>query len=375
MRIPVLVEPDYRNSLWARQTLEGIAREAARKKYELVLLDAVQEESIDWDGLFGGERRLAVLMGTSMSWVPAAQARLAALGIACVLISVNPSQAAPAEGVISMNHAEATRTLLKYLRDCGREKTAFFALNPNSAADLTKQDVFAAWSRRFPVAAETNVFWNRGSLKECYEVFFPHVCRFDSVICANDIAAAALLEQLKKDGVTVPKELYLLSYGDSSLARALRPAITSASLNHDELGRRAVSLYAFLSRQEPTASVAVQVHCRVAVRESTENQPLHSAEESFSTPIREAVDFYSDGQAQRLMALETLLDRCDDNDRRLFFGLLRGEKPEALQQELFLSPSALRHREKNLMLWAGCAAREDWQAFRAFCRALPLLDE
>lgn len=125
MRIPVLVEPDYRNSLWARQTLEGIAREAARKKYELVLLDAAQEESIDWDGLFGGERRLAVLMGTSMSWVPAAQARLAALGIACVLISVNPSQAAPAEGVISMNHAEATRTLLKYLRDCGREKTAF----------------------------------------------------------------------------------------------------------------------------------------------------------------------------------------------------------------------------------------------------------
>ena len=43
---------------------------------------------------------------------------------------MNPSEAAPAEGVISMNHAEATRTLLKYLRDCGREKTAFFALNP-----------------------------------------------------------------------------------------------------------------------------------------------------------------------------------------------------------------------------------------------------
>ena len=43
MRIPVLVEPDYRNSLWARQTLEGIAREAARKKYELALLDAAQD--------------------------------------------------------------------------------------------------------------------------------------------------------------------------------------------------------------------------------------------------------------------------------------------------------------------------------------------
>ena len=57
------------------------------------------------------------------------------------------------------------------------------------------------------MAAGPDVFWNRGSLKECYEAFFPHVCRFDSVICANDIAAAALLDQLKKDGVTVPKEI------------------------------------------------------------------------------------------------------------------------------------------------------------------------
>ena len=79
--------------------------------------------------------------------------------------------------------------------------------------------------------------------------------------------------------------------------------------------------------------------------------------------------------APRRVALETLLDRCDPTDRQLFFGLLQGEKPEVLQQKLFLSSSALRHREKNLMLWAGCAAREDWQAFRAFCRALPLSDE
>lgn len=375
MRIPVLVEPDYRNSLWARQTLEGIAREAARKKYEPVLLDATQEELIDWDGLFDRERRLVMLMGTSMSWVPAAQARLGALGISCVLISVNPSQGAPAEGTVSMNHAEATRTLLKYLQDCGRGKTAFFALNPNSAADLTKQETFAAWSRCFPAASEPNVFWNRGSLTECYTDFAPHIRRFDSVICANDIAAAALLKQLKKDGVAVPEDLYLLSYGDSSLARAVHPAITSASLNHDELGRRAVSLYAFLARQEPTASVAVQVHCRVAVRESTENRPLRPAGEGLSTPLREAVDFYGDSETLRLMALETLLDRCDPTDRQLFFGLLQGEKPEVLQQKLFLSSSALRHREKNLMLWAGCAAREEWQTFRAFCRTLPLTDE
>lgn len=87
------------------------------------------------------------------------------------------------------------------------------------------------------------------------------------------------------------------------------------------------------------------------------------------------MDFYGDSETLRLMALETLLDRCDSTDRQLFFGLLQGEKPEVLQQKLFLSSSALRHREKNLMLWAGCAAREEWQAFRAFCRTLPLTDE
>ena len=138
MRIPVLVEPDYRNSLWARQTLEGIAREAARKKYEPVLLDAAQEEQIDWDGLFDRERRLVMLMGTSMSWVPAAQARLGALGISCVLISVNPSQGAPAEGTVSMNHAAEIPSGLRTGKDGLLCPEPQFGSRPDQAGDLCR---------------------------------------------------------------------------------------------------------------------------------------------------------------------------------------------------------------------------------------------
>lgn len=375
MRIPVLVEPGYRHSLWAQQTLSGMTREAARKKYELLLLDATHYDALDWDGIFRGGRRLAVLIGTSLSWVPAAQAWCQRQSIGCVLISINPSQIRPAQGNVSMDHSEATFTLLRYLRDCGRSRVAFFALNPNSAADRTKLDAFSAWNRSADCAQTPHVFCNRGSLESCFSEFLPHLSRFNAVICANDIAAAALLPQLAQHGVRVPEDLHLVSYGDSALARSLRPTITSASLAHDELGRRAVNLYAFLTRQEETAaSVSVQVRCHVIVRQSTAMTPLRQAEPDDPT-APDTVDFYADGEAQEIMALETLLEQSDETDLALFHGLLRGETQPCLQERLFLSPSALRHRQKNLMAWANCADHAAWRAFLEHCRALPLFTQ
>lgn len=372
MRIPVLIEPGYRHSLWARQTLNGMTREAARKKYEFLLLDALHYEQLDWKKLFGASRRLVVLIGTSLSWMPAVQAFLAEQQVGCVLVSINPSQTEGAEGTVSMDHSEATRMLLRYLESCGKQRVAFFALNPNSAADRTKHEAFTAWRSHASSLAEPNVFWNHGSLQECCRVFLSHHSHFDAVICANDIAAAALLPRLRQAGVQVPQQLYLASYGNSALAQALCPPVTSATLSHDALGRRAVHLYAFLLRQsESTASVSIQVRCKIVVRQSTANHPFS---QTIAYPVcrPENVDFYSDSEAAELLALETLLEQCDPTDLALFQGLLRGEKQNRLQETLFLSTSALRHRQKNLMTWAGCSDHAAWHAFLLRCQALSL---
>ena len=61
MLIAVLTEPNFRSYLWARQTLAGITQEAARRKYRLVTLDADAYEEIDYDHLFGQERRMLIV--------------------------------------------------------------------------------------------------------------------------------------------------------------------------------------------------------------------------------------------------------------------------------------------------------------------------
>ena len=82
MRIPVLTEPNFRSYLWAEQTLEGIAQEAARKKYSLVSLDAETYETCDYDAFFGRDRRMIIVIGTSVTWMPDALAFFSGRGAA-----------------------------------------------------------------------------------------------------------------------------------------------------------------------------------------------------------------------------------------------------------------------------------------------------
>ena len=90
MLIPVLTEPNFRSYLWAAQTMEGVAQEAARRKYKTVSLDAEAYKTIDYDRLFGDERRMLIVIGTSVSWMPGALAFFNSRSIESVFISFDP---------------------------------------------------------------------------------------------------------------------------------------------------------------------------------------------------------------------------------------------------------------------------------------------
>lgn len=377
MRIPILLEPNYRASIWAQQTLDGMAREAARRKYEIRPLMDADVRAIDLNALFGARKRMVVVVGTSLSWVPDALSTFTARGVDCVLVSFEPPENAMARGIVRMDYVSAMRALLSYLYGCGRARVALYGFNPNSSADTLKKDYFERWNAVNPHADGRNVFDNRASLAGCYEAFRPHRARFDAVICANDIVAASLLQNLRGDGARVPDDLFVASFGDSALSRRVRPAVTSVSLEHAEMGRLAVHLYAFLYRQEASASVSVRVRSRLIVRASTGETPPEDAAGDLLKPKPRAVppayhpiDFYADPDAERLMRVERLLSACDDTDRLILRGLMDGSAAEALAEKLFLSPSALRYRLKRLTAAAGCGARAEFAAFLAFCGAL-----
>lgn len=74
-----------------------------------------------------------------------------------------------------------------------------------------------------------------------------------AVVCSNDRLAFGVYQAAEESGLSVPRDLSVISFDDSELASWLRPALTSIALPHRELGRRAVSL--LLSPEGPQPAV------------------------------------------------------------------------------------------------------------------------
>ncbi|MBQ7868660.1 MAG: LacI family DNA-binding transcriptional regulator [Clostridia bacterium] len=377
MLIPFLLESDYRNSIWARQTVDGLMREASRKKYTVVQLDADDYQTIDPDELFGSRQRLIIVIGTSISWMPKVLDHFTRKGVKCILISFNPAESATAQGIVRMDHVSAMQMILHYLERCGRPRAALYGFNPNSSADMIKKDCFDAWNAAHGLGQSFRAFDNPASLDACYQAFSHERSRFDAVICANDIVAVSLLRRLRADGIRVPEDLFVTSFGNSALSANVSPSITSVTLEHEELGRQAINLYAFLQKQEAATSVSVRIRSKLIVRDSTACIPFEESDMLAlpQTNYETSVNFYSDPEADRLMCAEMLLDSCDDIDQAFLRGLLAGLSTEALEERLFLSASALRYRLKRIMGVAGCKTRTEFQDFLEMCRELRFFEK
>jgi DNA-binding LacI/PurR family transcriptional regulator len=64
----------------------------------------------------------------------------------------------------------------------------------------------------------------------------------DGVFCANDPMAAAALRVLRESGRSVPEDVSVIGFDDSSLARTTHPSLTTVSQHLEEMGREMVDL-------------------------------------------------------------------------------------------------------------------------------------
>ncbi|MBQ9325289.1 MAG: LacI family DNA-binding transcriptional regulator [Clostridia bacterium] len=372
MLIPVLTEPNFRSYLWAKQTMEGIAQEANKRKYRFVPLEAEKFEEIDYDALFGEERRMLIVVGTSVSWMPRTLEFFNARDIESVFISFDPAETSLPTGMVRMDYVSAIHHLLCYLtEDCKRERIAMYAYNPNSSADTIKLRYFRKWCAQRGCSADESTFFNLADLTACYRRFREKAGQFDAVICANDIAAVSLLSFLRRDGIRVPEELHVTAFGNSQMAMRVHPSLTTSTLDHREMGKQAVLLFSYLSKTPATSSLSSRVRSQLIVRESTAMIPdttrhlfPHSDADAFETSI----DFYSDPEAEHLLRAETLLNACDETDMLLLERLMQGCSIDSLEHEMYLTTSALHYRKKRLMNLVNCQQTAEFLTFLHYCR-------
>lgn len=363
MLIPVLIEPNYTSSVWAAQTMDGLNQEAIRKKYRILLLDPASYQKTDYVSLFGDEAPMVVIIGPSMTWVPGALSFFSGRNISCILVCFDPAETYNLRGMVRMDYIGAMHTVMTYLTQCGRKRIALYGFNPTSSPDLLKQRYFEIGDLAAGVKMP-KVFPNLGSLDACYRSFAPSAGQYDAAVCANDMVAVSLMTRLKRDGVSVPGDIFVASFGDSMLARSVSPTITSASLDHTEMGRQAAALYGYLSRRQGTASVSIRVKSTLHIGGSTAFLPFRTAEPAlpaFAGP--QNFNFYDDPEIALLTRMETLLGACDETDLKLLRGMLNRTPVRQLEEEAFITASALAYRKKRIQSLAGCRSMAELQEF------------
>jgi len=376
MVIPVLVEPNYSKAIWVKQLFSGIGKEAQRRKYRLNILNAEEYEQIDYDLLFGDERRLVILAAVSVSYVPKVMRFLTGKKIDVLLVNYDEENADDALGIIRMNYEDATTALLQYLWDSGKKRIALYGVNPNSSSDHNKLLAYEKWLQHHPDQTDGMVFYNYASLADCYHVASGEIKRFDAFICTNNIVASSFIQHAQADGIVIPDDLYVAAMTDSLLLQRLSVPVTAVSPDYQRIGVQAVMLYSFLFHQKEKNPVSVSVPYCFSVRKSTGMNPWNPGTEKRREGIQDTIlkfDFYSDREVQQFSKMERLLNICDETDTRLIRGLIAGETYETISEHTYLTTDSLKYRKKRMMKAIDCNNPDDFLWLLRFCDKMKIL--
>lgn len=336
MDLYVCVEPAYRETTWAKETLSGIYAKSARHRYPVNLVEREDFENVP---------DTVIVVGTTPKWIEETLDVLSDGKHNAVTVSCQSRFPRRNASYVLIDHENATADALRYLRNCGRTRTALFGTAAWSYSDGVKTRYFSP----------SDIFPNEQDLEGTFDAFLAARSAYDSVLCANTFTAVYLIRRLTENGVAVPDDLYVMTFGDSAVAKYSRIPVTCLTLDHSLLGEQSVDVCRYLRQQKESVSLTVKVPCAILPAASTEGRNAALSEEHPTSSLQEP---YEAAAIAELQSLEKLLWYREDLDGKILEGLLSGESHGALAERLYISESTLRYRLKRLLNLSGFADTE-----------------
>ena len=357
MKLHIICDPYAIGCSWVSRTLEVILREA-RKKCTPIVVSPIELSEERLGGIFSEcEGRLIIVVGNTISWINSTIERLGRYNFRIILVDCSAQFYSYNVNIVQTDHRLATRMLVDYLSSRGCRRLALYAVNSNAYSDEVKR---AAFSESGSGLVRSDIYYNNGSLCDCFSQFERNIPEYDGVICANDVAAVHLLKNAEALGVRVPEQLSIVSFGGTTIARMVSPSITTIRLRSQELGNQAVELFFFLLKKPENVSVRVSVACDIVEGETTSPEPLPSGTADRSPGRSESeVIFTDDAVVNSMMQVELSLRYCDELDLEIIRCILRDERYYIICDKLFLSESSLKYRIRQLQSKFGCTSRPE----------------
>ena len=348
------------SSHWTMQYIKGIKDEAKRKNYDVCIIECGLDSSVFPPEI--SSVGSAIVLCSSYDWTKGICALLSNLYIKPILVGCDDNGEFSAIGYVLMDYKKAVHDLLDYFGTCHRKKVALFAVSLDSPADKIKADSFLSYvGKNGERYDQQDVFYFRGLTKNTCESFISVCSNYDAVIGTNDVSTVILLQMLSANGIKVPDDIFVASFGDASLSKSTTSELTLALLDCRNVGIQATRMCATLSSSNFISGFVTRLNCEIDVRNSTANIPIGNRK--IPTKIDGDMmlhnSFFSDPHINRIVIAEQVLEKCDSLDLEIMRALINREKYIDIADKLHVSENTVKYRIKRLLNFAKIESRSE----------------
>lgn len=337
--IPVLVTETYYTNYHLNRVAKGIQSAARRKKLS-VRMSSVLEEIISWCK----EQDLPSCIVLCYSLADAAEYAKAFYNanIHPIFTNMQPDSPYP-YSCVTQDYFDICDRVVEAIADM-HGKVAYLGKNPDSYTDAMRyKEIRLALCGH---SLDCDVYNNSGDVNACIQSFLPHVEEYAAVICANDNIAVLLSRKLEH-----PEKYNIMSFGGLVISGHVN-GITSVEMDYFSVGEHSVEVFSLVCKNDGIRSIIMTV---ADMRQDGHSRRISAAEKEQEVRI----DFFDDAEVRRTTALENLLANCDEVDREILGGLLRGESYSTIEENSYISLHTIKYRINKMIDHAQVADKNE----------------
>ena len=343
-------EPDYETSNWYKHIVNGLLNEKRSKRFTVILADSDDEISkfpiTAEDVLF--------VIGSNSEWLDNIidifekkfENRIIVLG------NCNRSKGRR-YSIVASDISRDVMLLFNYLKSNNKNKIAMYGINPDSASDKFRKRSFIEWS-----STEEDVFLNNGNLEECFKNFKEKANEYEGIICANDYSAISLIRHMKANKMQLP---FIVSCGETMLAREFSPCITNLKTNYTEFGKAGIQVAKMLLKNNGLNSVECYLSGEIVPGKTTEFLPMILESSVFSTfKTQYDESFYADVEVDEMLRIEKLLNISDKTDIQIIKFVMSGLTYSEIADKLYMSTNGIKYKLKSMYEICGANSKNEF---------------
>ena len=347
----IFEQPDYARSVWCAHIVSSLVSELRLKRLSFRMIASLEELSEGTAGDF------VFLVGSGNPFITDGIRAAERAGVYPILLNGRArDELTVGCSMVCSDMEGSMKDTADRLRASGRGRIALYGVNPRSIGDICRRAYFLKTAG----AQEKDIFFNDGSLENCFNAFYTQADAYDAVICANDFAAISLVRRLSACDPAALEHLSIIGCAETRLTDFYADRIASVRGNFAEYGRAAVALLDTLKRNPCLSRVEMFIRWDVDPLSPKRAAPSPDPAAVSHAPAPPKTDaFYEDGELREMLCIEQLLNACDALDRQILRRALMGEAYEDIAEHCFINVSTVKYRLRKMISISGTESRAD----------------